>query len=139
GSADRPGGPLGQPGRGAELGGHRGHHRRGGAAVRHEGHHTAPAGRRRRHGTKLTYPAAVPAGSQPAGTRPGGGTLAADKLTVPVLGKLAAVVHKEAARTSELVRLPRDHPERELLVRQVSTRKLKRFGNVVRVKVDGAR
>ncbi len=80
-----------------------------------------------------------PRGRQPAGTGSSGSALTADQLTVPVFGKLAAVVHKEATRTSELVRLPGDHPERELLVRQVSSRQLKRLGDVVRVKVDGAR
>jgi hypothetical protein len=67
------------------------------------------------------------------------GTLAADQLAVPLFGKLAPVVHKEATRASELVRLPWDHPERKLLVRKISPRKLKRLSHVVRIKVDGAR
>ena len=48
--------------------------------------------------------------------------LPADKLTIAVFCKLAPVVHKEAPGTRELVRLPRNHPEREFLVRQVSPR-----------------
>src|SRR5215472_4908027 len=42
--------------------------------------------------------------------------LPADQLAAPAVGKLAPVMHKEAARAGELIRLPRDHPERELLV-----------------------
>jgi Protein of unknown function (DUF4235) len=68
-----------------------------------------------------------------------GRALAADKLAIAVFGKLAAVVHKEAPRTRELISLTRDHPERELLVRQVRSGQLQGFGNIVGVKVDSAR
>src|SRR5262249_54025958 len=81
----------------------------------------------------------APRAAQPAGLSLSCGALAADQLAVPLFGKLAPVVHKEATRASELVRLPGDHPERELLVRQISPRKLKRLSHVVRIKVDGAR
>src|SRR6202043_3754800 len=63
----------------------------------------------------------------------------ADKLTIAVFGKLTPVVHKEAPGTRELIRLTGYHPERELLVRQVSPRQLQRLRNVVRIKIDGAR
>jgi hypothetical protein len=43
-------------------------------------------------------------------------TLSADRLALAVVSKLAAVVDEEAARAGELIRLTRDHPERELLV-----------------------
>src|SRR5882672_6033840 len=72
----------------------------------------------------------------PAGTRPSGRAFAADELAAPLLRKLAAVVHKEATRAGELIRLPRYHPERKLLVRQVGTGKLKALRGVVRVKVN---
>ena len=65
--------------------------------------------------------------------------LPADQLTVTVFCKLAPVVHKEAPGTRELIRLPRNHPEREFLVRQVSPRQLQGLGNIVGVKIDGAR
>jgi hypothetical protein len=45
-----------------------------------------------------------------------GGALPADRLAAAGVGQLAAVMHKEAARAGELVRLPGDHPERELLI-----------------------
>ena len=80
-----------------------------------------------------------PRGRHARGDRPSGGALAADQLAVSLLGKLAAVVHKEAARAGELVRLPRYHPEREFLVGQVGTGKLKALRGVVRVKVDRGR
>ena len=80
------------------------------------------------------------AGEEPASAAKSlGRALAADKLAIAVLGKLAPVVHKEAPGTRELVRLPRYHPERELLVRQVSPWQLQRLGNIVGVKIDGAR
>ena len=81
----------------------------------------------------------VPASVTRAGTSSSRCALSADQLAVPFLGKLAPVVHKEATRASELVRLPRDHPEREFLVRQVGTGKLKALGGIVRVKVDRGR
>ena len=57
------------------------------------------------------------AGEEPASAAKSlGRALAADKLAIAVLGKLAPVVHKEAPRTRELISLARDHPERELLV-----------------------
>jgi tetratricopeptide (TPR) repeat protein len=65
-----------------------------------------------------------------------GGALAADRLAATAVGKLAAVMNKEAARAGELVRLTRNHPERELLVRKVSSWKLKRLGDVIRIDVD---
>ena len=40
---------------------------------------------------------------------------------------------------SELIRLARYHPEREFLVRQVCPWQFQGFGNVVGVKIDGAR
>ena len=52
------------------------------------------------------------------------------------LGELAPVVHEETARARELVRLARDHPEREFLVRQVRPGQLQRLGHIVRVDVD---
>src|SRR5260370_40439428 len=39
-----------------------------------------------------------------------GRALPADRLTVPVFGELAAVMHKEATRAGELVSLPGTHP-----------------------------
>ena len=65
--------------------------------------------------------------------------LPADKLAIAVFGKLTPVVHKETPRTRELIRLTRDHPEREFLVRQVCPRQLQGLGNIVGVKIDGAR
>src|SRR5690606_22072577 len=67
-----------------------------------------------------------------------GGALAADLPAVAVGGELAAVVHQEAARAGELVRLPRDHPQRQLLVGQVRTGQLERLGEVGLVDVDRA-
>jgi hypothetical protein len=63
----------------------------------------------------------------------------ADKLAIAIFGKLTPVVHKEAPRTRELVRLTGYHPEREFLVRQVCPRQLQGLGNVVGVKIDSAR
>ncbi len=68
-----------------------------------------------------------------------GRALPADKLAIAVFGKLTAVVHEEAPGTGELVSLTRDHPERELLVRQIGPGQLQGLGNVVRVKIDRAR
>src|SRR5579871_1568898 len=51
-----------------------------------------------------------------------GRTLPADRLAVPVLRKLAAVMHQEAARASELVCLTRNHPDGQLLVGHVRAR-----------------
>jgi Protein of unknown function (DUF4235) len=68
-----------------------------------------------------------------------GGALPADKLAIAFFGKLAPVMHKEAARASELIRLPWYHPERELLIRQVRAWQLQRFSNVIWIKIDGAR
>ena len=71
------------------------------------------------HPALLIIESAAPASL--AAQRHSGGTLAADWLATPVVRKLAAVMYKEAARTGELIRLPRNHPERELLVRKVSS------------------
>ena len=80
------------------------------------------------------------AGEEPASAAKSlGRALAADKLAIAVFGELAPVVHKEAPRTRELISLTRDHPERELLVRQVRPGQLQGFGNIVGVKVDSAR
>src|SRR2546428_148478 len=68
-----------------------------------------------------------------------GGRVPPDRLTVPVCGELAAVMHKEATRAGELVCLPGNHPEGQFLVRQVSTWQLQRLGNVVWVDVNRAR
>ena len=68
-----------------------------------------------------------------------GRTLPADKLAIAVFGKLTPVVHKEAPGTRKFIRLTRYHPEREFLVRQVSPRQLQGLGNIVGVKIDGAR
>ncbi len=68
-----------------------------------------------------------------------GRALPADRLAATAVGKLAAVMYKEAARTGELVRLTRNHPERELLVRKVCTGKLKRLSNVIRIDVNRRR
>src|SRR5437763_8883084 len=68
-----------------------------------------------------------------------GRALPADKLSLPVLGKLAPVMHQEATRAGELVRLPRDHPERKLLVGQVGAGELERLRDVIGVDVDRAR
>jgi Protein of unknown function (DUF4235) len=65
--------------------------------------------------------------------------LPADKLAVALFGKLAPVVHEEAAGAGELICLPRHHPDRELLVRQVSPRQFKAFSHIVGVKVNRAR
>src|SRR6266581_4661269 len=65
-----------------------------------------------------------------------GRALPADRLAAAGFGELAPVVHKEAASTSELVSLPRYHPEGQLLIREVRTGQLKRLGYVVRVKID---
>ena len=53
-----------------------------------------------------------------------GRALPADKLAIAIFGKLTPVVHKEAPRTRELIRLTGYHPEREFLVRQVCPRQL---------------
>ena len=80
------------------------------------------------------------AGEEPASAAKSlGRALAADKLAIAVFGKLAPVVHQEAPRTRELISLTRDHPERELLVRQVRPGQLQGFGDIVGVKVDSAR
>src|SRR5215472_1274106 len=68
-----------------------------------------------------------------------GGTLAADQLAASGVRKLAAVVHKEAARTGEFIRLTRNHPEREFLVRKVSAGKFKRLGDIIRIDVNRRR
>src|SRR5215469_1768244 len=68
-----------------------------------------------------------------------GRALPADELSLPVLSELAPVMHQEATRTSELVRLPRDHPERKLLVGQVGPGELKRLRHVIGVDVYRAR
>src|SRR4249920_1637165 len=67
-----------------------------------------------------------------------GRALTADQLAVPVLRQLAAMVHKEAARTGELVSLARDHPERQLLVGEVGAGQLQRLCDVIRVDVNRA-
>jgi hypothetical protein len=54
--------------------------------------------------------------SLPISKRQLGRALPADWLAAPVVGKLTAVVDEEAARAGELIRLSRNHPERELLV-----------------------
>src|SRR5579875_156712 len=72
-------------------------------------------------------------------TNGSGGTLAANHLAVPVLGELAPVMHQEAARAGELVRLPRDHPERKLLVGQIRPGKLQSLRRVVRIDIDRGR
>ena len=79
--------------------------------------------------------AGVPGGRPPWSRR----ALPADKLAITVFGKLTPVVHKEAPRTRELIRLTRYNPEREFLVRQIGPRQLQRLGNIVGVKVDSAR
>src|SRR5438067_10096150 len=68
-----------------------------------------------------------------------GRALPADQLSLPVLGELAPVMHQEAARAGELVRLPRDHPERKLLVGQVGAGQLQRLRHVLGINVDRAR
>ena len=46
------------------------------------------------------------------------------------------MVHQEAARAGELVRLPRDHADSQLFARQVRTRQLESLSCLVRVDVD---
>ena len=99
--------------------------RGGGEAARHPGCGTqnvqrpGARARQRRQGLSRAFPA--------------------DKLTIAVFCKLAPVVHKEAPGTRELIRLPRNHPEREFLVGQVGPRQLQGLGNIIGVKIDGAR
>src|ERR1700736_274395 len=68
-----------------------------------------------------------------------GRALPADKLSLPVLSQLAAVVYQEAARAGELVRLPRDHAEGKLLIGQIGARELQRLRHVIGVDVNRAR
>src|SRR5215472_6355293 len=68
-----------------------------------------------------------------------GRALPADELSLPVLSELAPVMHQEATRAGELVRLPWNHPERKLLVRQVGPGELERLRHIIGVDVDRAR
>ena len=77
---------------------------------------------------KLADPITGPAGALPAGTARSSGALPADQLAVPLFGELAPVMHKETAGAGELVCLPRDHAEREFLVRQVRAGQFKGLG-----------
>ena len=54
----------------------------------------------------------------------------------PDLGDLAAVLDEEARCTGELVGLPRQHPDGQLLVRQVGTGQLERLRSLDLVLVD---
>ena len=65
-----------------------------------------------------------------------GRALPADGLTLAGLSELAPVMHKETAGTSELVSLPRDHPERQFLIGQIRPGQLKRLRNIIRIDID---
>src|SRR5919201_1091239 len=67
------------------------------------------------------------------------GALAADHLTVALRRQLAAVVHEEAARAAELVRLHRQYLDGELLVGEIGTGQLEGLGDVGFVHVDDGR
>src|SRR4029077_13113377 len=67
--------------------------------------------------------------------RRSGSALPADELAATSVGKLAAVMYQEAARTGELIRLTRNHPEREFLVGQIGPWELERLGDVIRIDV----
>src|SRR3954471_15220773 len=67
-----------------------------------------------------------------------GRALAADHLSLGLAGELAAVVHQEAARAGELVRLARQHAYGELLAGEIRPRKLERLGEVLLVDVHAA-
>src|SRR5699024_3530494 len=89
-----------------------------------------------RHRGRPARPGAVLAPCQPAAgcagpgarTRGSGRALRADELTAVLVGQLAAVVREEAARAGELVGLARQHPDRELLVAEVSPGQLEALG-----------
>jgi len=66
------------------------------------------------------------------------GTVAADHLAVLARSQLAAVVNQEAPGAGELVCLPRQHANRQLLVGEVGAGKLQRLGEVRLVDVDDA-
>src|SRR6266498_1836293 len=73
--------------------------------------------------------------SCPSHRGPGGplevsGAFATDHLTTALHCKLAAVVHQEAARAAELVRLHRNHLDGELFVGQVSAGQLEALRHI---------
>src|SRR5665811_1928027 len=68
-----------------------------------------------------------------------GGALRAHRLPVLDVGELAAVMHEEAARAGELIRLSRKYPHRELFAREVGTGQLEALGGFGLVFVDNAR
>ena len=76
------------------------------------------AGVRHRHGPGRQPTPARPAETPPVGPWPRSGAFGADQFTVAFVGQLAAVVHQEAARATELVGLHRHHPDGQLLVHQ---------------------
>src|SRR3954452_10802754 len=68
-----------------------------------------------------------------------GRALAADHLSLGLARELAAVVHQEATRARELVRLARQHPHCQLFAGQVCAGQLEGLGEVFLVDVHGAR
>src|SRR5690242_4340297 len=65
--------------------------------------------------------------------------LAADHLAALVARQLAAVVDQVALATGELVGLPRDHPDRQLLTGEVGAGQLEALGLFGLVDVDARR
>src|SRR5512144_1478947 len=108
---------------------------------------SAAASRASRRATRAREPGWAPSspvrattpsisGCRSAGTS--GRALLADQRVALLHRELAAVVDEEAARARELVRLPREHPDAELLPRQVRTGELQRLGQLGLVDVDDA-
>src|SRR5690606_6691282 len=84
-----------------------------------------------------TRAAGVPRGGGSRGWS--GGALRADRLTLVLVGQLAAVVHQEAAGAGELVGLTGQHPDAQLLAREVGTGELEPLGGLGLVLVDRTR
>src|SRR5690606_12132791 len=78
-------------------------------------------------------------GFEPVTADPPSVAVAADRLAVLLPGQLTAVVHQEAAHAGELVLLLGQHPDGQLLVREVRSGQFQALGGLELVDVHGGR